>query len=121
MDWWRALGIVIAGGLVLAVAAFVVTSQGAGSCKVLGGPGIHVVSCPGFDAWTGQPHSLTVEYNEVPGIQEARPPTTDDLPAEVQGRLAISLPIGFTVGLFVSAGVLVVTRLRRDTPPQATA
>ncbi len=114
----RAALVVFLGGIVLAWVALVATSLAPSpdaSCKVLGGPGIHVVDCPGFDPWTGQPHGLTVEYAAVPGLRDAMPPFTAGAPASLEGRRAIPLQVGFTIGLFITFGLLLVTRRRRNT------
>jgi hypothetical protein len=99
---------VIAGGLFIGLLAFVITSQ-TQAYMYLGGPGIHVISKPGFDAWTGLPHGSTIEYRQTP-FSLARAPHTDDVPVELRDRRAIPLPVGFAVGVAV---VLVVAEQRR--------
>jgi hypothetical protein len=120
-NWPRTLAITVNCAVIFALAAYAFTSTAASSCNVLGGIGIEVVSCPGFDAWTGEPHGLTVKYNAVPGLHEAVPPKTDDVPADMRDMRAIPLPVGFTIGLFLTIGVLQAARLRRTAPIQATA
>jgi hypothetical protein len=104
---------VIAGGLSIGLVAFVITSQ-TQAYMYLGGPGIHVISKPGFDAWTGHPHGSTIEYRQTP-FSPARAPHTDDVPIELLGRRAIPLPVGFAVG--VAVVLLVAERRQRRAQP----
>ena len=61
------------------------------------------------------------EYDAVPGIREASPPSTSEVPPSIQGRRAIPLPIGFAIGLVLIVGVLWVMRRIRGAQMRTSA
>jgi len=99
----RAFGFVIAGGLIVGLVSFLLSSVHT-PYSYLGGPGIRVISGAGFDAWTGLPHGATIEYEET-SISPAVAPHTEDVPAELRTRRAIPVPVGIVVG---SSGALAI-------------
>jgi hypothetical protein len=117
------LFLVLAGGVVLSVAAFWLTSTTPGYESIVGPCADHV-AFPRFDPWTGQPNGLI--YDDYGGTCLTDPnfawenPTrvVDPVPDEMLGRQAIPLPVGFVVGSVITIGAMaVMSRRRRVEPP----
>ena len=71
---------------------------------------------PGFDPWTGRPHGWAYSCTDRDGRVINM---TGPFPAELVGRQAIPLPVGFGVG---SVAALLLFRLRdRSRPDGASA
>ena len=77
------------------------------------GPYAQEVKLSGFDPWTGQPYGYS--FTEHPhGI--GNPVTTyGPIPADLEGRWAIPIPIGFGIGALAGIALIVAAR-RRDVP-----
>jgi hypothetical protein len=128
MEWIRRQRqmVVIAGvGVVVALATFAVTSARAADApadfdfqNATGRPGgIHLspyavdVEASGFDLWTGEPHGWW--YRENPhGLGEST--ERGPVPADIAGRRAIPLPLGFALGALVGLALVAVSRGRED-------
>ena len=68
----------------------------------------------GFDLWTGLPHGRSYRYDPesiahgASELIQSAPP-----PADMQGRRAIPLPVGFAIGSGAAAGTLLLISRRR--------
>ncbi len=69
-----------------------------------------VLTFSGFDPLTGLPHGWSYTIPARMSLDAARV-TTGPVPPDMQGRWAIPLPLGFTLG--VLAGLAIVTLARR--------
>ncbi len=72
--------------------------------------GIHLVSAPGFDPWTGQPYGAVIEYrqpSQLPVHQCGRPSRPRSQPRSVIVA-PLRLPVGFAVGAAGTAIVIVM-------------
>src|SRR5262245_44404087 len=83
------IAVTLATGWIFAVLAFAVTAQ-VPSVTFLGGPGWHMTPA-GFDPWTGEPYGPVVSGAGGPAISEP-------VPAELAGRRAVPMPLGFLIG-----------------------
>jgi hypothetical protein len=92
---------VVMGGLLVAVAAFFVTSYSEVN-RVLGGPGITIVAEPGFDPWTGLPHG------GITGWHGTNVTSDEWIPPDMVGRRGIPLPVGFALGALITIGLFAV-------------
>lgn len=122
MSRLETVGLTVAGGLLLGLFLFTMTS---GTPASLGGP---VGRPPGagpatnaywhYDPWTGQPLPWTRTYTVIatgdPVVQ------TFALPDSMQGTRAIPVPVGFMAGTLLTLGVIALRRLRR-TPGYAAS
>jgi hypothetical protein len=116
------LFLLLAGGVVLSVAAFWLTSTTPRYESIVE-PCTVPVAFPGFDPWTGQPGGLT--YDDYGGTCLSDPnfawgnPTrvVDPVPDEMLGRQAIPLPVGFAVGSVITIVAIVAMRRRRRVEP----
>jgi hypothetical protein len=71
---------------------------------------------PGFDPWTGEPHgrSFIRDCKGNLGEVQAGPiPIVTDTPAELVGRRAVPLPLGFALWIALTLGWLALVRLLR--------
>lgn len=111
---------VLAIGLVVGYAAFLLTAQA--SYSALMPPECRLVIAPGFDLLTGLPHGMTSECAQLNGlggqlsVAQATPMTPD-----LANRRAIPLPLGFAVGATLAVVVLAVRRARRSSEYEAEA
>jgi hypothetical protein len=114
--WLRLTGIVGTGailGLILALAAFLVTSARTPGPRLATGCPVDITREPGFDPWTGLPYGQDEVAHCPGGPTELHQP----IPADLVGRRAISLPqafpIGWLIGTSVAAAIWIVRRDRR--------
>ena len=101
---------VVVAGVIVAMAAFGVTSVHADVPTEPTGCGLQQVTEPaGFDLLTGEPHGRTYVLNCPFG------PVTEheDLPADMVGRRAILLPVGFLVTCVAALLAIAVSRWTR--------
>ena len=116
----QAIALVLLGGVILSLALFWVTSLTPTYRYI--GPlcAIRTVQYPGFDAWTGEPHGRTYDCTEIfDGSGVTR--ITAEVPAELAGRRAVPLPLGFAIGAITTMLALVVASTRgnrRERNPQ---
>ena len=117
--WLRTFGFVVAGGAVLSVAAFLLTST-TPSYIYLGPACAQNVAGPAFDPWTGQPHGRIYDtwdcFAAAPGTLASLTRVVDPVPDEMLGRNAIPLPVGFAVGCVITVGAMAVLRRRPKDP-----
>jgi hypothetical protein len=103
-------------GLILAYAAFLVSSFREPDPFLATGCPIAITQSAGFDLWTGLPHGKVYERDCPGGPTEIH----DPVPADMQGRRAVSLPDAFPVtfafGLLVSGAISVLRHRRRSRP-----
>src|ERR1700726_1288657 len=117
------LAFVVVAGIALAWTAFKVTSGGtppfqadhAFSAACTSG-----LQAPGFDPWTGQPHGQQVNCAPV-GINPATVIEQRAVPAEMVGRWAIPLPVGFLIGAALAGCLLLLADRRRKTLERSIA
>jgi hypothetical protein len=114
-------------GALLAIVLFAATSARAADAPAdfdfqndLGRPGGGHLSpyamnleLSGFDPWTGQPHGWT--YQEDPHGLGGRIDRAGPVPADIVGRRAIPLPLGFAVGALLGVGLASAARRRAET------
>jgi hypothetical protein len=116
-----AFAFVAVAGIAVAWAAFSLTSGGTPPFQAdhaYSAPCASGLEAPGFDPWTGQPHGQQVNCDPV-GINPAVVIEQRAVPAEMVGRWAIPLPVGFLIGCLGAAGVLLLID-RRLRPPDRT-
>ena len=118
---WRdggRLALVVVGAIAVAWAAFSLTSGGTPPFQAdhaYSAPCASGLEAPGFDPWTGQPHGQRVLCEPV-GINPETVIEQRAVPAEMVGRWAIPLPVGFLIGATLAGGVLLLIDRRRKTP-----
>ena len=108
------LGIVLAGGAVISLTAFSLTSITPTYLylgPVCAANDVH----PGFDPWTGEAHGRNYTYDCL-GSEAWEPANpidfVGDVPPELVGRREIPVPLGFLAGTAISFGLLVVVDRR---------
>ena len=113
--WLRRITLVVMGGLVIAVAAYSLTSQPS-SEKFLGGPDMTILAYPSWDPWAGSSHGYVIEGTVVDGKGGATRVINESMP-----RLVIPLPVGFALGALVTIGVRGVRSRKNRSTLEATA
>jgi len=114
------LAFVVLAGIAVGWAAFSLTSGGIPPTSL--GAAAYVPcevwpqgDAPGFDPWTGQPHFPRLI------CAKSGAPLEYPVPAEMVGRWAIPVPVGFLIGAAAAAGVLLLIDRRRRPPDRTMA
>ena len=120
--WGKSIAVVVVGGVVTAIALFVLTS--ATPTYAYLGPlcAIREIAPPGFDPWTGEPHGRIFDCKPIDGSATTR--VTGEPPDELIGRPVVPLPVGFALGAFITLAWLTVGSIadrRRAWIPEATS
>jgi len=94
------IAVVAFGGVLAAFALFIVTASTPKYTYT--GPlcQLRTVADPGFDAWTGEAHGRIFDCQPLDGSPIRR--INADPPAELLGRRAVPLPLGFGIGAFIA-------------------
>jgi len=100
--WLLWFGIVLAGGLILSSAAYILSSQT--DYSTLGGPIGFQLHLAGFDPWTGQPYTTSIVRFDGELVR------SEALPEAFVGRWAVPIPVGFVIGCVISVAALLVFR-----------
>jgi hypothetical protein len=136
-DWIRAearvLIMALGFGVVVAILAFGATSlrspavlpdfdyslNGTGSGSYHLTPHSYDVNLSGFDWLTGSPHGWSYTDNTLAraGLEPPRV-VYGPIPSDIQGRMAVPIPVGFAIGTLFWLAVVILARRRtsRDTP-----
>lgn len=73
----------------------------------------------GFDPWTGLPHgrSYTCDPNVFGSTREVLTLIQGDVPEDMAGRRAVSVPLGFLLGAALAVGGLQLRRIVKTPNP----
>jgi len=100
------LAVVLLGGVAISLATFCITSLSR-SYVYIGPLGHQEVRSPGFDLWTGEPYGRIFDRLDIDTSKVER--VTADVPAELTGRRAVPLPLGFVLGAILTMLALMAT------------